>query len=588
MNIALVLIGSIGSLAAGYLLYGRFIARKIGVDPERPTPAVTLNDGKDYVPAKPLVLFGHHYASIAAAGPIVGPTLALYYGVVPTWLWLILGVIFIGAVHDFTVLFVSTRERGRSIAEIARKTLGRAGFVFFVAFALLLCILVTAAFLDLAARALTSEYPLEGLDLPAGQTLIRTGVNAAGDTVAKFGGIASTSVIVITMFAPLIGYLLYKKNQPVLRMSLVAMTICIVSVLVGFLWPVTLDPVVWMGVLSAYIVIAAWVPVWSILQPRDFINVHFLYVGLFGMIAGILGGGLSGMTIDAPAFNLGPDTLAALGAAWPFLFVTIACGACSGAHCLISSGTTSKQLASEKHATAIGYGGMLLESLLGICVMLCIVGGLGFVEYEQIVWPMADGKFLPGNAPLAFALAVGKTLNGGLGIPVVYGTLFGILLLEGFVLTTVDTIVRLERYLLEELWAVLLVRVPRLLRTKAFNSALAVGLMISLALSNAYQTIWPVFGAANQLLAAFALIAVTGWFMQRGVKSWFTAIPAAFMLVTTGGSLVLLLERYASDGNWVLTVTDLVLLALASGVVVMTFGFFYRLRRKISAEAGTG
>jgi len=589
MNIAAVLIASLLSLLAGYLFYGRLIAKKIGLDPARPTPAVSVNDGSDYIPTKPLVLFGHHYASIAAAGPIVGPTLALYYGVIPTWLWLILGVIFLGAVHDFTILFVSTRERGRSIAEIAQKTLGKPGFVFFVSFALLLCVLVTAAFLDLAARALTSEYPVAGLGLPADQTLIRTGVNAAGETMAKFGGIASTSVIVIPLCAPLIGFLLYRKQRPVWQMSVLAMGICVLSVMTGFWQPVTFAPLVWIGILSAYIVLAAWVPVWSILQPRDFINVHFLYLGLFGMIAGILGGGFAGMSVDAPSFNLGPDTLAALGAAWPFLFVTIACGACSGAHCLIASGTTSKQLASEKHALPIGYGGMLLESVLGICVTLCIVGGLGFSEYERIVWPVVDGQLMPGNAPLAFALAVGKTLSGGLGVPVVYGTLFGILLLEGFVLTTVDTIVRLERYLLEELWAVIFPNgVPRLLRVKAFNSALAVGLMLGLALTNAYQTIWPIFGTANQLLAALALIAVTGWFMQRGIASWFTAIPAVFMLVTTGASLVMLFSRYASAGNWVMTLADLVLLVLAAGVVVMTFGYFYRLRRKISAEAGSG
>jgi carbon starvation protein len=564
----------------GYLWYGRRVARWIGVDPQRQTPAQSINDGVDYVPTKPMVLFGHHYASIAAAGPIVGPTLALYYGVVPTWLWIVLGVVFLGAVHDFSVLFVSAREGGKSIAEIARKTLGRKGFVYFVSFALLLCILVTAAFLDLAARALTSEYTLEGLHLSTEQTLVRTEVKEDGFHYAQLGGIASTSVIVITLCSPLIGFLLYRRGKSVAFMSVAAVVVSAVSVIIGFEIPVTIDPRTWMIILGIYSIFAARLPVWLVLQPRDFVNVHFLYIGLIGMIVGIVASGLNGVTIDAPAFNVSGNALEALGLAWPFLFVTIACGACSGAHCLVASGTTSKQLASESHAPVIGYGGMLGEALLGICVTLCIVGGLGFVEYEQIVWPQEGGRFLPGNAPLAFALAVGRTLFNGVGIPVIYGTLFGILVLEGFVITTIDTLIRLERYLFEELWAVMFTNVPKILRRRSFNSALAVGLMMVLAFTNAYQTIWPIFGSANQLLAALALIAVTGWLMQKGKKAWFTALPAGFMVVTTLTSLGILLDRYFTSRNWLLTATDILLIALAVGVVIMTFRYFFTLRTR--------
>lgn len=584
MNIALVMIGSVAALLLGYRWYGRFIARSVGVDETQPTPATTVNDGIDYVPTKPMILFGHHYASIAAAGPIVGPTLALYYGVVPTWLWIVFGVIFIGAVHDFSVLFVSARENGKSIAEVARKTLGKRGFVFFISFALLLGILVTAAFLDLAARALTSEYTLEGLHMTSEQTLIRTEIKPDGQHYAKLGGIASTSVVIITMFSPLIGYLLYKRNAGVLAMSALAIVISVASVLVGFEFPVTFDPRLWMLILSVYMIIAARVPVWIILQPRDFINVHFLYAGLLAMITGIIASGINGVVIQAPAFNLTGDALRALGLAWPFLFVTIACGACSGAHCLIASGTTSKQLSSEKHALPIGYGGMLLEAVLGLCVTLCIVGGLGFIEYEAIVWPQAGGEFLPGNAPLAFALAVGKTLFNGFSIPPLYGTLFGILILEGFVITTIDTLIRLERYLFEELWEALLPTVPAFLKSRTFNSLLAVALMMILAFSNAYQTIWPIFGSANQLLAALALIAVTAWFVQKGKKAWFTALPAAFMVLTTLVSLGLLLERYLSDRHWLLASTDVLLIVLAVGVVILTFRYFYSLRGRLASE----
>ncbi len=583
MNLALLLLLSLTALVAGYYFYGRRVARILGVDPERTTPATQINDGVDYVPTNPAVLFGHHYASIAAAGPIVGPTLAVYYGVVPTLLWILVGVIFIGAVHDFSVLFVSVREGGKSIAEIARKTLGKSGFIFFVSFAILLSILVTAAFLQLAAVALTSTYHLEGLKLPVDQTLIRTDV-IEGQHYAKLGGIASTSVVVITLFSPLVGYLLYKKKMSIVPMSILAIGITVVSVMLGFEWPVNLDPSMWMIILSIYMIFAAWLPVWLVLQPRDFVNVHFLYIGLIGMFVGIMMSGFYGYTVDAPAFHMTTDSVTALGWVWPFMFVTIACGACSGAHCLIASGTTSKQLSNERHAPAIGYGGMLLEAFLGILVSLCIVGGLGFADYRSIVWPQdVDGNFLPGNAPLAFALGVGRTLDHGLGIPTIYGAIFGILILEGFVITTIDTIIRLERYLLEELWAATLKKVPAILQNKAFNSLLAVGFMMLLGFSNAYQAIWPIFGTANQLLAALALIAVTAWLAQKAKKVYITAIPAAFMVVTTLVSLVMLLERYIAKGNWSLVIADVLLLVLSLGVVVMTFRYFYRLRKEMVA-----
>ena len=209
MNLAFAMFLSILGLLLGFFTWGKYVARKAGVNPEIPTPAVRINDGVDYVPTKPIVLLGHHYASIAAAGPIVGPTLALIYGFVPVWLWLLLGVIFIGAVHDFSALFVSVRENGRSIAHIARKTLGNVGFAFFLSFAILLIMLVNAAFLQLTAIALTSYYPISKLGLPPDQTLLKTTV-INGEVHGKIGGIASTSVIIITLLAPFVGYLLYR------------------------------------------------------------------------------------------------------------------------------------------------------------------------------------------------------------------------------------------------------------------------------------------------------------------------------------------------------------------------------------------
>jgi carbon starvation protein len=338
-----------------------------------------------------------------------------------------------------------------------------------------------------------------------------------------------------------------------------------------------------MLIILIYSFISAWIPVWIILQPRDFTNVHFLYIGLAGMVLGIIGSGFAGITIRAPAFNFSAETIQALGLMWPFLFVTIACGAVSGAHSLIASGTTSKQLSNEKYAPLIGYGGMLMESLLGITVVLVLMGALDFTHYKELVWPMENGNIKQGNAPLAFAVGVGKTLNNGLGIPIVFGTIFGILMLEGFLITTVDTLFRLMRYFFEELWAVIFTReqTPAILKSRMFNSILGILLTSLLAFTNAYQIIWPIFGSANQLLAALTLVAVTAWFAQKAIKAYFAAIPAIFMVITTITSLIILLKRYIDMRNWTLTITDLILLSLAFGVVILTFRYFYNLRSEM-------
>jgi carbon starvation protein len=346
-----------------------------------------------------------------------------------------------------------------------------------------------------------------------------------------------------------------------------------------------------LAVLCAYCFLAAWVPVWIVLQPRDFVNVHVLYAGLAAMVLGLIGCGLHGVTVSAPAWHINQDSVKALGMAWPFLFVTIACGACSGAHGLICGGTTCKQLDNERHAAAIGYGGMLMESLLGICVVLMIIGPLGFAQYHNIVWP-ASGS---GSAVRGFALSVGATLEKGLSLPREYGTIFGIVLLEGFVLTTTDTVLRLLRYLFEELWAVLLPSPPALLRSRMFNALLAIGLTAALAFTNGYTIIWPVFGAANQLLAALTLIAAAAWLVHRAKRAWVVALPAAFMAATTIASLLQLLPRYSArpklSERIPLLATDFLLLALAFGVVVLAFWQVRRVlahRHRHAAEAAAG
>jgi carbon starvation protein len=583
MNIAVAMLLSIVGLTIGFFTWGKYVARKSGVNPNLPTPAVRINDGVDYVPTKPIVLLGHHYASIAAAGPIIGPILALIYGFVPAWLWLMLGVIFVGAVHDFSALFVSVRENGRSIAHIAKKTLGNTGFALFLSFAILLIMLVNAAFLQLTAIALTSTYPISKLGLPPDQTLLKTTI-VKGELYGKIGGIASTSVVIITIFAPLVGYLLYKKHIKTYIASLIALSIVLISVMIGLKFPVSLNPQVWMVIILVYSFIASWIPVWIILQPRDFANVHFLYIGLAMMVLGLIGSGFAGIKIQAPAFNINSLSMEALGPIWPFLFVTIACGAVSGAHSLIATGTTSKQLSNEKYAHLIGYGAMLLESLLGISVLLVMLSAVDFEHYKELVWPVENGHLKQGNAPLAFAVSVGKTLNNGLGIPIYFGTIFGILMLEGFLITTIDTLFRLMRYFFEELWNVLFVKKPAFLESRMFNVLLGIILTAILSFTNGYQKIWPIFGSANQLLAALTLVAVTAWFAQKSIKAYFAAIPAGFMIITTMASLSILLKRYIESRNLTLTITDILLLSLASGVIILTFKYFFKLRAELSKQ----
>jgi carbon starvation protein len=568
MNAALLLIIAAILFYLGYRFYTRYISKVFEENDKNPTPAVAMKDDVDYVPTKPIVLFGHHFASIAGGGPIIGPTVALLFGFIPVWLWVVLGSIFIGAVHDMTAMFASVREKGKSVAEIAKSTLGNTGFFLFISFTIILLLLVTSAFLGLTATALTSLLSLDVLKLAPDQTVVKT-VMVGGVLNAQIGGIASTSVIVITCFAPVIGYLLYKKGINAYTASGLAIVVCIFSVIVGMSYPVTLNTTTWMIILCFYTLLAAGIPVWIILQPRDFTNSFLLYLGVAALfIAGIVAG-FKGVTFSAPALNMAEGG-AKLGPIWPFLFITVACGAISGFHCLVAGGTSSKQVSKESDIKKIAFGGMLLEGLLAIGVLVAVGCGIAFSDYTNIVFPTIAG--VRSNPILAFAAGAGGLLNMGLAIPPVYGTIFGILLVEGFVITTLDTAVRLNRYLFEELWQVIFKNVPKIMKTYIFNSFLCVVLMFILAYNNAFLVIWPIFGSANQLLASLALIAVSVWLVKRGKNIWFTVLPAIFMMVTTLYSLiVLLIEKYIPKQNVMLSVVAILLIILSIGVIGLAY-----------------
>jgi len=577
MNILIFLLIGVGLFIIASHFYGGALERFLGVDEKRPTPAVRINDGRDYVPTKTHVLFAHHFSAIAGAGPILGPTMALLYGFVPAWLWIILGGVFIGAVHDFTALFVSMREQGKSMAEIARKTLGQKGFILFIFFTLVMVLLVTSAFLSATAVSLTSKWPIEKLGLNPDQTLLRVVPGPKGESLGCIGGIASTSVVVITLFSPILGYLIYRKGMRVGIAYPLAAIVCIGSVILGVYEPVVLKPEIWMVILSIYVLFAAGMPVWMILQPRDFINVQILYAGVIGMALALLVSGASGLRVTVPAFNV-QEGVKTLGYLWPMLFITVACGAVSGFHALVATGTTTKQIRSERDARRIGYNAMLLESTLSLCVLLALGSSLLFSDYKDIVWPIDPA--VKSNPILAFSLAIGSLLKSSFSIPPALGAIFGILLVEGFVITTLDAAVRINRYLFEELWNIVFKgRVPRILRHYWFNSGLAVILMFILAFFNAFSTLWPIFGTGNQLLAALSLIAISVWLTNAGKSAVFTMLPAIFMVVTTMASLVILFQSYLEKGMSMLLTADVVLLVMSLGVVIIAVRT-YLLRKK--------
>ena len=575
MNVLVILAVAAVAFGLASRFYSRYIARQLGEEPHRPTPAITCCDGRDYVPTKAYVVFAHHFSAIAGAGPILGPTMAILYGFVPAWLWVVFGGIFIGAVHDYTSLFISMREGGKSMAEVARKTLGNAGFNLFIGFTIVMIVLVTSSFLSATSISLTSLWPLTKLGIVEGKTFLKTVVRD-GVAMGRIGGIASMSVIVITLSSPFLGWLIYRKKIKTLPAYLIASTICVGSVLLGIAYPISLAPTAWMVIISVYVLIAAGVPVWLILQPRDFINVQILYGGVILMVVSLFATGFGGLRVTMPGFNLG-EGVRNLGFIWPMMFCTIACGAISGFHALVAGGTTGKQLSTEPDARRVGFNAMLLESLLAVCVLLALGAAMNFVDYKSIVWPTDPA--VKSNPILGFSLAAGQLFHRGLGIPVSLGAVFGILLVEGFVITTLDAAVRLNRYLFEELWSILFKSPPRLLRHYWFNSALSVALMWTLAYSNAFNVLWPIFGTANQMLAALALLAVSAWLLVRKRKMAFTLIPAVFMLLTTIASLFILLASYVRKGNYVLIAADLLLLGLSAGVVSLVIKRFRGLRR---------
>jgi carbon starvation protein len=528
MNSLIVAIFAVLLLGCGFKFYAKIIEKLWDVNPQRKTPAVEMTDGIDYIPAKHwTILFGHHFASIAGAGPIIGPVIAVaIWGWLPALIWIVIGSIFIGGVHDFSCLMSSIRHKGKSIGDVAESTMSRRAKMLFATFLWLSLILVVAVFAAVTSTTLVNEprivIPTFGLILVAiltGLMIYKWGIKQG---IATFIGVA------------LLGSLL----------------------VLGYRYPISLglkgSTEIWIAVLLVYSYIASITPVNILLQPRDYLSTFILF---FGLIFGYLGLFFSHPRIYTPAFVQWSGNQ---GTLWPMLFVIIACGAISGFHSLIASGTTSKQLANERDAKKIAYGAMVLEGVLASLAVLAVAGGLywtGGAGREGLVYPeLIKG----GNWIVTFARGYGRIAKPLLGTT--FGTLLAMLMLNSFVMTTLDTATRINRYITEELFGEGLKW--KIFQNRYFSTLIVILFAGYLAIGN-WKAIWPIFGASNQLVAALALLVVTVylWGMKKPTK--YTIYPGIFVLLTTTGALVYQVRDFIRNHNYLLTTIGVILLILA-------------------------
>lgn len=560
MSAILIMLIALVLLALGYIFYGSFLAKQWGVDPAHETPAHTSYDGKDFVPANPAVLMGHHFSSIAGAGPINGPIQAAVFGWVPVFLWVVVGGIFFGAMHDFGALFASIRHNGGSIGEVIKENMGVKAQRLFTIFALLVLILVIASFTAVVAGTFVSE----GSFITVGRA------NVSGNAST-----ATTSLLFIVL-AFFFGFAVYRKNVKVGPATIVGIIGIVIITIVGLNVGVNMSRTAWVIFIAVYIMAASLLPVWMLLQPRDYLSSFLLYGMMVLAFVGIIG---SGMKVELPAFT---GWTASSGTLFPTLFITVACGAVSGFHSLIGSGTTSKQLNSEKDAKIIGYGAMIVESALAIIALIAI----GVVYKETNIG--GGDKFLLTAPPTIFAGGVATmvaTMFGGVAdfSNPVYDTVYTLLTLavSVFALTSLDSGTRLARYMFAELFVPEGKTRDDLTGAAKFFSHpfVATGVMVIIGCSMGFMNlsqIWGVFGAANQLLAGIAMLAVATWLGNVGKNNKMFFVPMVFMLVATITSLCmtviakikLIAAAGAAWGDWFQMIWSIGLVVLAIILVI--------------------
>ncbi len=563
MNAAVLLLVGVACFTLAYFFYSKFIARAVGVDPARPTPAHTMGDGIDYVPAHPMVLYGHHFAAIAGAGPIIGPVLAAQFGWASVALWIIFGCIFIGSMHDMVTLFLSVRHQGKSIGSVIEDVLGRPGKMIFLMFCFAALVLVMSVFTGQVADAFVSNPEV------------------------------ATSSLLGIFEAALFGICVYKFKWSVFSASFVFVPILFFLVWIGVVFPCDVAVIfgvsaaaaktIWVVVLFVYCFVASTLPVWLLLQPRDYLNSYLLYA--------MLAIGLTAVFVVCPSINIdafsGFTVKAAKGGGtmylFPLLFVTVACGACSGFHALVASGTTSKQLDSERHIRPVGYGCMLLEGVVALLALIAVA----WHSHADLVAGLSEGKPV-----VLFAHGLAH-FCGKLGLPEKTSESFMLLAVAAFLMTSVDACTRLARFVWQELWSTASAAaapskeesakpqsmIVRLNRNMYFATAVVVAIGVYLLVLNPSMAnnLWTMFASANQMLAALTLLTASLWLFKNKLKFWIAALPMCFMVVTSGTAVFQLflqnLEKWMKKGfaeGGVTAIGSLTLFCLA--IVLLALG----------------
>jgi len=558
MGALLIMLVAFAGYIIMYQLYGKFIGNKIfAISGQAKVPSVEMEDGTDYVPTKKEVIFGHHFTSIAGTGPIVGPAIAIIWGWVPAMLWIFIGSIVMGAVHDFGSLIISMRNQGKSIAEYTAKYVNNRTKIFFFIIVFLELWIVIAVF-GLVIAVVFSMYP--------------------------------ASVLPVWCEVPIaiyLGYLIYNKGKGVMTWSIIAVVVMYITVILGYFLPFKMPAImgipptgVWTIILLTYAFIASVLPVTTLLQPRDFINSHQLVVALSLLSLGVLFSAFSGnLHIVAPAIQASPAKAPSM---WPFLFITIACGAISGFHALVSSGTSAKQVRTEEDSLFVGYGSMLLEGTLATLVVVAVAAGIGMgyttkagetltgiaawtTHYSS--WAAAAGlgskvaAFVDGSANMIASLGIPK------GIGVVIMGVF----VASFAGTTLDTATRIQRYVVAELFTDIKMD---FFANRYVATIIAVGSALILAFVTGASgkgalTLWPMFGAVNQTLAALALIIITLYLQTKGGLKWmFAGFPALFMAIMTIWAVIVNQTKFLGAHNMLLTVINICILVVAVWIVI--------------------
>ena len=523
MSGSVILIVSLMLLILAYIFYGRWLSIKFGLNDSIATPAHRLRDDVDYVPAKAPVLLGHHFASIAGAAPIIGPISAAVFGWVPVLLWLVLGGIFFGAVHDFAALTISVRNDGRSIGEVIKKHVGSRGSVLFLLFTWATLALVIAAFTIIVAKTF--------------------------ETVPQ----AASSSIMFMILAVVFGLCLNKLKLALGGSTVVGVGILLLMIWLGNLYPVSCSERFWIYAMLVYIYFASVAPVWLLLQPRDYLNSFLLYMLL---LVGFIGMLFYNTDVVYPAFAA--FNAESIGYLFPMLFVTVACGAISGFHALVASGTTAKQLDRESDALPVAFGGMLIETFLGILALLTAV----MLSSEDFAAALAT------KGPVGvFSNGMAHAINAIPGLKFDPGVLIGFvsLVVSAFALTSLDTATRLGRFAFQELAEFFPEKIRAPFKNKHVATVLTIVPAAALMFTGQWKAIWPLFGSANQLLASIALLSVSVWYFHTyNRKPLFITVPMVTMFLVTFFALINLICVNLEKHSWLIAGLSGVLLLLAS------------------------